>query len=173
MVFQTRRLIRGAAHALVVLSTMLVHAADTPRAENALLDALQGKWTMSGTVMGKPVRYNAEGIRALKGAFLRLHMIDAASPPQYEAELYMGYDPKAGDYVAHWLDAFGAAGARVVGKGSRQDNRIVIEYPYAEGAFRNTFTWDAGKRSWTLLIEAQQADKRWATFASYAFERAK
>jgi hypothetical protein len=138
------------------------------KAEEVLLDALQGRWNMTGTVMGMPVRYHAEGARVLQGGFLRLHMIDASSPPQYEASVYLGYDPKAGDYIAHWLDNFGAAGARVVGTGSRQgSDRIVILYPYADGTFRNTFTWTAATRSWTLLIESQQANGRWTTFASY------
>jgi hypothetical protein len=91
---------------------------------------------MTGTVMGMSVRYHAEGARVLQGGFLRLHMIDASSPPQYEASVYLGYEPKAGDYIAHWLDNFGAAGARVVGTGSRQgSDRIVILYPYADGTF--------------------------------------
>jgi hypothetical protein len=45
------------------------------------LDALQGDWDMSGTFLGKPVKYHARGQRVLQGGFLRLHMIDAAAPP--------------------------------------------------------------------------------------------
>lgn len=172
---------RDACVALVVLSIWFgpfSSGAETsqgapPRREDVLLDALQGVWNMTGTVMGEAVRYRAEGTRTLQGGFLRLHMIDVASPPQYEAAVYVGYDRKAGDYIAHWLDNFGAAGARVVGTGSRQEDRIVITYPYAGGAFRNTFAWNAGNRSWTLLIESQQSDGHWTTFANYALIRAK
>lgn len=50
---------------------------------------------MAGTVLGKPVKYHATG-----------------AVPTYEADLFLGYDPHARDYVGHWLDRFGAAGAR-------------------------------------------------------------
>ncbi len=46
-------------------------------------------------------------------------MIDASSPPQYEADVFIGFDTKAKDYIAHWLDNFGAPGARVVARGER------------------------------------------------------
>jgi len=145
-------------------------AHDAVRA-NALLDGLQGHWNMEGTVMGEPVRYRAEGARVLQGGFLRLHMIDANSPPQYEAAVYIGYDVKAKEYIAHWLDGFGAAGARVVGSGSRAGDRIAIHYPYSSGTFRNMFTWRPVRRDWTLLIESQQRDGTWSTFASYTLRR--
>jgi hypothetical protein len=164
----------GALFASLVLSEVLagnpVVAQEPPSAADALLDALKGKWDMSGTVMGEPVRYRAEGKRVLQGGFLCLHMIDVSSPPQYEASVFIGYDAKAKDFVAHWLDGFGAAGARVVGIGSHDGNRILIHYPYASGHFRNTFTWSAPTRSWTLLIESQERDGKWGTFASYTLK---
>jgi hypothetical protein len=95
------------------------NAAGSARAPaEAYLDALQGTWVMEGTLGGRPVRYSADGQRVLRGAFVRLHMIDVASPPQYEAEIFIGFDPKANDYIAHWLDRFGAPGARVVARGA-------------------------------------------------------
>ena len=131
------------------------------------LDAFAGRWRMTGVVRDKPVRYEARGEWVLQRGFLRLHMQDAAKPPAYEADLFLGYDAQAGDYVGHWLDRFGGAGARVVATGRREDDRLVIVFPYAEGAFRNTFTRTPGSRRWTLLIEAQKPDGSWETFASY------
>jgi hypothetical protein len=89
-------------------------AAETVSPDNAYLDALQGDWQMTGAVFGKPATYKARCERVLQGGFLRLHMIDAASAPTYPADLFLGYDAKARDYIGHWLDRFGAAGARVV-----------------------------------------------------------
>ena len=148
------------------------HAADSARApDDAYLDALQGTWVMEGTLGGKPVRYSADGQRVLRRAFVRLHMIDVASPRQYEAEVFIGFDPKATDYIAHWLDRFGAPGARVVAQGERQGQRLVLNFPYAEGAFRDTLTWLPASRSWTLLLESQRPDGAWSTFASYTLTR--
>jgi hypothetical protein len=42
---------------------------------------------------------------------------DLSRPSKYQADVYLGFDAKAGDYIAHWLDQFGAAGARVVASG--------------------------------------------------------
>ena len=41
-------------------------------------------------------------------------------------------------------------------------------FPYAEGAFRDTFNWDAIHQTWTLLLESHHVGGSWSTFASYA-----
>ena len=142
-------------------------AEDAAAADNAYLDALQGDWNMTGTLLGKPVKYRARGERVLQGGFLRLHMIDAADAPAYEADLFLGYDAHANDYIAHWLDRFGAAGARVVASGRRKGETLVIQFPYAEAAFKDTFVYDANSRAWSLLIESQAPGGGWSTFARY------
>jgi hypothetical protein len=152
--------------------TLPVHAADAVKSpDESYLDELQGKWVMAGTLGGKPVRYFAEGQRVLDHAFIKLHMIEVGSPQRYEADVFVAFDHKANDYIAHWLDRFGAAGARVVARGERQDQRLVLIFPYAEGAFRDTFTWQPVSGSWSLLLESQGADGAWSTFATYILTR--
>lgn len=56
-------------------------AAPAPSPDDAYLDELKGDWDMSGTLLGKPVRYQARGERVLQGGFLRLHMVDASGVP--------------------------------------------------------------------------------------------
>ena len=142
-----------------------------PSTDAQYLDALAGRWEMSGTLGGKVVHYNAQGDWVLQHAFLRLHMEDANTPPQYEADVYLGYDAKADDYVVHWLDRFGAAGARVVADGKRKGDRLIVIFPYAEGAFRDTFTLHKEERTWDLLLESQETDGSWTTFAQYVLSR--
>jgi hypothetical protein len=144
-----------------------VQAADAPSADNAYLDALQGEWDMTGTLLGKPVKYHAKGERVLQGGFLRLHLVDLGAAPNYEAELFLGFDALAGDYVVHWLDRFGAAGSRVVATGKRIGETLVVQFPYAEGAFRNTYKFDPKSHSWSLIIESQAAGGAWSNFATY------
>lgn len=152
--------------------TLMTHAAHAAKSPDELyLDGLQGRWVMAGTFGGKPVRYAAEGQRVLDGAFIKLHMIDRGSPPQYEADVFVGYDQKANDFIAHWLDRFGAAGARVVASGERQGQQLILIFPYAEGAFRDTFTWQLDSGSWSLLLESQRPDGAWSTFATYTLTR--
>jgi hypothetical protein len=142
-------------------------AADAPSPDNAYLDGLQGEWEMTGMLLGKPVKYHARGERVLQGGFLRLHMIDLGAAPKYEAELSLGFDAHAGDYIVHWLDRFGAAGARVVATGKRTGKTLVVLFPYAEGAFKNTYEFEPKSGSWSLVFESQAADGAWSNFATY------
>ncbi len=155
--------------ALIALAGAAVAVAADTRlsADDAYLDALQGKWIMAGTMGGKPVRYVADGRRVLQGGFLKLHMLDTGASPQYEADVFIGYDPIAKDYIAHWLDRFGAAGARVIAQGTRKGPQLVLTFPYADGAFRDSFVWQPASQTWSLLIESQAANGSWSTFASY------
>jgi len=166
-----RRVYIGSIVSIFSATTVAFAATPVPQlpksADDTFLDALQGHWTMSGTLGGKPVRYLAEGRRVLQGGFLKLHMIDVQAPPKYEAEVFIGFDAKANDFIAHWLDQFGATGARVVARGERKGQQLVIVFPYTEGAFRDTFSWRAASRSWSLLLESQSADGTWSTFAAY------
>jgi hypothetical protein len=134
----------------------------------ALLNHLQGSWSMTGAVLNKPVKYAAEGVWVLQSQFLSLHMRDVAVPPTYEASLFIGIDSSKNQFVAHWLDKFGGAGARVVALGPLSAEKIEIIYPYAEGRFRNLFRYDAPKDQWSLLIEAEDAEGKWSVFAQYA-----
>jgi hypothetical protein len=145
----------------------------TPSADNAYLDGFRGDWDMTGTLLGKPVKYHARGERVLQGGFLRLHLTDLGAAPNYEAELFLGYDAHAGDYIVHWLDRFGAAGARVVATGKRSGETLVVLFPYAEGAFRNTYTFDPKSHGWSLVIESQAAGGAWSNFATYTLVHSK
>ena len=142
-------------------------------ADEQYLNALIGKWDMRGTLGDQPVRYHARAARVLMGGFVSLHMIDAAASAQYEADLYLGFDDKAGDYVGHWLDRYGAAGARVVATGRRNGEVLILIFPYADGWFRDTFTRHPATGTWSLLIESQAKDRSWSAFASYELKREK
>ena len=140
-------------------------------AHDPYLQQLAGRWEMTGTQLGKPVHQRGEGSWVLADGWLCFTIIDAQVPPAYQAAVYLGFDPKAGDYVAHWLDQFGAAGARVVATGHRDGQRLVLTFPYAEGAFRDTFSMEPGGERGTLLLESRQSDGHWSTFASYQLRR--
>jgi hypothetical protein len=158
---------RAFALLLAAGASLAASAQSTDSADNQYLDGLRGTWDMAGTVMGKPVRYRAFGERVLQNGFLHLHMVDAATPPRYEADVFLGFDDKSADYVVHWLDRFGAAGARVVGSGKRTGSTLLTVFPYADGAFCDTFAFDPKSGTWSLLIESQKRDGSWSTFAAY------
>jgi len=137
---------------------------------DVFLDGLVGRWDMVGELGGHPVHYLGEGVRTLGDAWLEFHMVDAAVPRHYEARVFIAVDTKAHDFVSHWLDQFGGAGARVTAAGTRIGSSLTIEFPYAEGAFRNVWTrLDDG--SWALTIDSQSPNGAWSEFARYALRR--
>jgi hypothetical protein len=152
---------------LYMLSFLTCMAQD-PR---ALIGRLQGNWHMTGSVMSTPVVYDAEGQWILDKGFFTLHMKDAATPPTYEATLFIGIDSAKNEFVVHWLDSFGGPGARVVGFGPLSAEKIEIYYPYHEGRFRNLFTYDSLKDQWKLQIESEKTNGQWSTFARYDIVR--
>ena len=142
---------------------------DQKSPDDQFLDRLVGTWDMEGRLGSQPVHYIAIGERTLGGGWLEFHMQDRAAGTQgYEARIFLGADRKSHDFVAHWLDQFGAAGARVVATGTRQGNVLHLAFPYTEGAFRNTWTLVPDSKAWTLLIESQDKDGAWKEFARYA-----
>jgi hypothetical protein len=145
-------------------------AAGAPQPD-AFLARLVGDWDMPGTFAGKTVHYRGTGRWLLKNGWLCLSLLDLGVPSAYQADVYLGHDAKQDDYIAHWLDQFGAAGARVVGTGQRDGQTLVLLFPYADGAFRDTLTLAPDGNSGTLLIESQRADGSWTTFASYRLGR--
>lgn len=140
-------------------------------AKDAFLARLEGRWRMVGTVDGERAVYHAEAAWVLQDGWLRLHMLEASRPTKYEADLYLARDARTDDYVAHWLDQFGAGGARVVGTGKRDGSTLVLTFPYASGEFRDTLSLDQDARHGRLLIEAREPDGSWRVFADYALDR--
>jgi hypothetical protein len=170
---------RGAQRRLLTLALGMWLAADAAlaapvaRPADPFLAQLAGRWDMIGAVRGKAVHHRGEGRWVLKGAWLCLSIVDAASPPAYTASVYLGFDRRQRDYIAHWLDQFGAAGARVVATGKREGQTLVLLFPYAEGAFRDTLSLAPDGASGTLLLESQAKDGGWSKFASYRLTRAR
>jgi hypothetical protein len=126
---------------------------------------------MQGTFGNKAIKYYAVGRRVLGSAWLQVHMIDAAKPSQYQADVFFGYDDKAGDFIVHWLDTSGAAGARVVATGHRDGERLVVVFPYAAGTLRDTFQRDTSRGTWTVLVESREQAGTWSAFGNFRLTR--
>ena len=75
--------------------------------KDELLDKLVGNWKATGKIGNRAVEYQIKADWTLKHQFLEVHMTDAATPPAYEARVFIGYDNTSERYVAHWIDAFG------------------------------------------------------------------
>lgn len=160
---------------LLVIATMLSLAlatrssAQPSRAASmdALLEHLVGRWRMTGSVRGKPVTYTMDGTRVLQRQFVELHMLDASRRPDYEARVFIGVDSTASRYIAHWLDRFGAAYSIPHATGEARGDTLLLSFPYADGAFRDTFVYHRPTDSWRFRLEAADSTGGWSLFAEY------
>jgi len=139
-------------------------------AADRLLDRLLGSWRLTGTVRGDSVTYHGVARRTLQDRFVELHLLDAATPPGYEARIAIGADTTRGGILAHWLDSFGAAYSVPAGSGSVRGDTLQFTIAYRDAPFRDTFVFTAGG-TWTLHIESRDPRGRWRTFARYDARR--
>jgi hypothetical protein len=146
-----------------------VHA-QTRAAADSLLQKLTGRWLMTGDVMAEAVTHDLAGRRVLDGQFVELHIVDRGTPPGYEARVFIGAD-SLGNFVAHWLDSFGAAASIPHATGRMRGDTMVLIFPYASGNFRDTFTYDRARDTWHFLLESESVDSGWRKFAEYRVTR--
>jgi hypothetical protein len=152
-----------------------------------LLDSLVGRWNVTGQIAGESIRHFCEADWVLNHQFLKVHFIDVEprkpqdqrdkkehQHPPYEALVFVGYDNMSERYVVHWLDIFGGRFSESLGFGERENNesiKFVFEYP--SGPLHNTFTRNAEKDRWSVLIEQKDEKGKWSVFASEVLERTK
>lgn len=165
--------------ALITTCTLLampapIHAQATAAGGDVrpeILHQLDGAWTMTGDVRGKPVTYRMVARPALHGTFTELRMQDVQVPAQYEAAVFVGYDAASKTIIAHWMDSFGAKYSVPHGSGDITGNVVTFTIPYPSGPFRNTWRFDPASATWQFALEAAQPDGSWKHFASYALRR--
>jgi hypothetical protein len=132
-----------------------------------LLSRMEGPWTMTGTVRGKPVTYRLDVQRVLRGRFVELHMEDVSQPSEYEARAFLGVDSVKAVYIAHWLDNFGAGYSIPHATGQASGDTIHVTFPYPEGALSDTFVYDRGADTWHFRMELADGQGGWRLFAEY------
>ena len=126
--------------------------------KDELLDNLVGEWKLSRQIRGRSVENTVRIDWVLNHQFLRIHMKDVQTPPNYEAIVFMGYDNTSDRYVVHWLDVFGGRFSETLGYGKRDGNSIKLVFEYPDGPFHNTFTWNPTDKTWTFLMEQKNKD---------------
>ena len=83
----------------------------------------------------------------------------------YEADVFIGYDGERHEYIAHWLDIFGGAGATAVGHGSLHGESLTFLFSYTgEPLFRTIFKRDPAQNEWQLSYASQRNDGNWVPF---------
>jgi hypothetical protein len=142
----------------------------SPR-RHPLLQRLVGTWRMTGQVRGRAVAYDLSADWVLADRFVELHMIDRASPPQYEARVFIGPDSVEGRILVHWMDSFGASASVPHGSGTAAADTLRFEFAYRDGPLRDTFTYRPADDSWIFRLESGDGRGGWQLFAEYTVRR--
>lgn len=139
--------------------------------KDELLENLVGDWKLSRKMFGKLGENTVKVDWVLNHQFLRIHMKDVATPSQYEAMVFIGYDNMSERYVAHWIDVFGGRFSETLGYGKRDGNSIKFVFEYPDGPFHNTFTWNPSDKTWRFLGEQKNKEGKWSVFAEDQLRR--
>jgi hypothetical protein len=139
--------------------------------KDPLLENLVGDWKIKRSIRGQVFESKATARWVLNHQFLVIDMTDGKTPSDYAATIYIGFDDERKSYVVHWIDTFGGRFSETLGYGKREGNTIPFIFEYPDGPFRNTFTWDEKKRSWSLLMQSRGKDGSWQLFAEDTLTR--
>lgn len=162
---------------LMLIATPLVAAfADAPdgrtaRFTDARLDRMVGRWRVERRLGERTVRNTLDASWVLGHQFVRLHYRDVASPPDYEALVFVGWNHAEQRYVVHWIDVFGGRSSETLGFGRAEGDSIVLDFAYPDGAFRNTYRWWPESREWTSRGESRDSAGVWRLFMSDRFRK--
>ena len=140
---------------------------------SALLDNFVGDWQVTHKFGSRRTAENTLHVEwVFNHLFLELHYRDVATPPKYEAIVFIGYDNPSERCVAHWIDVFGGRFSETLGYGKLDEKEklmsLVFEYP--DGLFQNTFRFDPETKTWTSLMRQKNKGK-WSVFAEDKFTR--
>lgn len=158
----------------IILLFMVFHAGypqESPvdsahtRFDDPLLENLVGVWNLAGVVAGDSVANTFEAKWILNHQFLQLHYQDINVPSQYEALVFIGFNPAQNHYVVHWLDIFGGRYSETPGFGQRENNTIRVLFKSPEGLLQNSFTWFPDTQKWRSVIEQTDPSGTWQIFA--------
>ena len=167
----------------VVLACVLVAAAialaderkDGPgiRFDDDLVSRLEGRWELTRAMRGQESKSGVECEWVLEHQFLHVHMKDRATPPKYEAHVYIGWSNARQRYVIHWIDVWGGHYS-LRGEGVRAGDTIEFHFPDPEGGgFFNTFAYDRAKDAWSMTLENSDRTGKRSLFARERWERAR
>jgi hypothetical protein len=148
---------------LLLAATAMVAAAAPLRAQqptlrDSLLDRLVGRWVLRGTIQGARTTHDVTAEWVLGHQYVRIAEVsrekNAAGAPEYEADVYVGWDAQARQYVCVWLDVFGGASTESIGRAAPSGDSIPFVFSH-DGAesFRNTFAYRRADDAWEWRMD--------------------
>lgn len=162
--------------AVAALFLAVPAAAQQAVLRDTLLDRLEGRWVITGTVAGEPTTMDVAAAWTLNHQYLRLDQItrerEPDGRPKYQATVYIGWNAKTATYGCVWLDDFGGLNTQSIGAAAKRDGVLPFVFTNLDGTFtRTTMTWDAAAAGWTWTIDEDNGGKL-SRFATLTLRRA-
>jgi hypothetical protein len=136
--------------------------AAAPSSLNApLLDRLVGTWVLRGDIAGKPVTHTVKAQWVLAHEYIQIHETsrsrNAAGAPEYDAIVYIGWNPDLKQYACLWLDTTGGNGlvGWALGHAEADATKLAFIFSDKNGdpSVHNTFEYDRITNSWRWTID--------------------
>jgi hypothetical protein len=148
---------------LVLLATFSAWGQQPP-VNSPLLDHLAGKWTLEGTIAGQKTVHDVSAEWVLGHHYLAVHETSREKQkdgtPQYEAMIYIAWNPQPKEYACVWLDVYGGLAVESIGTASAKENDIAFVFKDEKGAvtFLNDFVYDPKTDTWEWRMDNVTAE---------------
>lgn len=150
--------------------------AQQPALHDPLLDHMAGTWVMTGSVSNKPTTQDVTADWVIEHRYLRIHEVSReklpSGEPQYEATVYIGWNPDVSQYGLVWLDVYGGVAPISLGAATRNGNQLPFHFKDSSSAFHTTFEYLPATDSWTWKLDNDK-DGKLLPFARLTMTRAK
>ena len=143
-----------------------IASAQTVRPPTELLERLTGRWVLEGMIDGKKVTHDVVANWVLNGQYVQLHEKsrerDAQGRPEYEAFVYLTWEPSRGEYSCLWLDSTSNTGLSngVLGRAKPAGDELRLLFKYGNGSiFHTTFSYDRKADTWQWKMDGEEKGK--------------
>lgn len=137
-------------------------SAQQAQRQDSFLDHMTGHWVLSGTIAGQQTTHDVDADWVLNREYVRFHEVSREkSPggsPNYEAIVFLGWDPATGEYTLLWLDTTSGSGLNspVIGRGKLSVDQVNFLFKSSEGDFHTTFAYDKSSDTWKWIMDGEQ-----------------
>ncbi len=150
----------------------------TASPSEGLMDRMIGHWTLTGTIAKKATTHDLEIDWVLHRQYVRIHEVsrerDPSGEPEYEAWIYIVWDPKRSEYALLWLDNTAATdfSGEGVGHAKPEGERLPFLFKLGDGTgIRTTFAYDRVRDTWAWTIQNLDGGGNPAPFADVVLVR--